>query len=54
MPTYIFLRARIWPLIKFSEEKIIPGAYWKKAENKEDTFRKWESAAQEEATNRLF
>jgi hypothetical protein len=52
--TYIFLRARIWPLIKFTEENIIPGASWKKAESEDDAFSKWALAVEQGVTDRIF
>jgi hypothetical protein len=51
---YIFLRARIWPLIKSPEENIIPGAYWKKAEGEDDAFSKWSLAVEQGLTDRLL
>jgi hypothetical protein len=53
--TYIFLRGRIWPLIKYSNNKlVIPGASWMKAENEDDAVRKWDLAAEQGATKRIF
>jgi hypothetical protein len=46
-------RARIWPLIKFPNGDIIPGAHWKKANGKDDAFRKWQSAVEEDAVDRI-
>ena len=51
---YIFLRARIWPLIKFTEESIISSASWKKAESENVTFSKWALAVEEGVTDRIF
>jgi hypothetical protein len=46
-------RARIWPLIKFDEHKVIPGACWKKAEGEDDALRKWAIAVDEGAVERI-
>jgi hypothetical protein len=48
------LRARIWPLIKFTEENIIPGASWKKVGSEEDTLNKWALAVEEGVVNHIF
>jgi hypothetical protein len=37
-------RARIWPLIKFPDDAIIPGAYWKKADGEADALGMWAAA----------
>ena len=50
---YIFLRARIWPLIKTAEESIITGASWMKAEDERDAITKWESAVEKGETHRI-
>jgi hypothetical protein len=46
-------RARIWPLIKFSDDAIIPGAYWKKAEGEADALEKWAAAVKGGSAVRL-
>jgi len=48
-----FFRARIWPLIKYTEDEIIPGAHWKKAEGESDAMDKWMAAVDEGITDRL-
>lgn len=47
----ILFRACIWPLIKFPNDNIIPGAHWEKADGKDDVFRKWQSAVDEDAVD---
>jgi hypothetical protein len=51
---YIVSRGRIWPLIKYTEKTIIPGASWQKAESEVDAFSKWESAVEEGVTGRII
>ena len=50
---YIFLRVRIWLLIKSAKEKIITGASWMKAKDKRDAVTKWESAVEQGETHRI-
>jgi hypothetical protein len=40
-------------LIKTSKDDIIPGASWKKAEGKDDAFRKWALAVEKGVTDRI-
>jgi len=40
-------RARIWPLIKVSDDEIITGASWMKAEDEGDAVSKWEVAVEQ-------
>jgi 3-isopropylmalate dehydratase small subunit len=49
----ILFRARIWPLIKISGDEIIPGAYWRKANDEEEALRAWASADEEGIVDRL-
>jgi hypothetical protein len=37
--------------IKFPNDDIIPGAHWKKANEKDNAFRKWQSAVEEDAVD---
>ena len=41
-------------MIKFTEEKIIPGASWRKAESEADAFDKWVVAVEEGNVDRIF